>query len=202
MAVVEMLECPSTAARVVKGTPALTAATPKLWRIPWGQAWGPRISAVRMISLIWREAVERDMGHKCWRWVAVRACSDLRRWTSSRLRMSSRGTGTSRQLTVSRFILQMCNSACSRSTWTARSASASEIRQPLSSRVSAKVWTSGRRARRAVMRNLRRSSAVRYFRPRWLTRLIVGFDLVDFVNEVNQFENRVSIDKYETEHMF
>lgn len=145
------------------------------------------------------------MGHKCWRRVAVRACNDLRRWTSSRLRISSRGTGTSRQLTDSRFIFRMCKSACSRSTWTARSASASEIRQPLSSRVRAKVWTSGRRARRAVIRNLRRSSAVRYFLPRLLTRLIVGVDLVDlvdFVNEANQFRIRVSIDKYETEHTF
>ena len=56
MAVVLKSAWPRAAAIVGKGTPAVTAATPKEWRRPRGQAWGPSMLAARMRADTWRPA--------------------------------------------------------------------------------------------------------------------------------------------------
>ena len=60
---------------VGSGTPAVTAATPKLWRRPRGWAWGPVMPARCMSSRTWRAAVPNRRSDSAHEWCDASACT-------------------------------------------------------------------------------------------------------------------------------
>ena len=119
---------PSTAAIVGNGTPAATAAMPKAWRSPFGQACGPEIPAHSMTATMRRWPVARDQGQSGS--PARLGRTPRSPWTSSRARSVSAGSGTSRQCSARRLSVRIRIAAASRSMSMGRSARTSESLAP------------------------------------------------------------------------
>ena len=77
--------------------PAETAETPKLWRRPLGEAWGPESPAACMRAWMARQPVMRDQGQRRMpRLLPRRAWCSRMPWTRSRALSRAGGTGTAR----------------------------------------------------------------------------------------------------------